>query len=229
MTAAHKRPTLLVGACVLSSAVSCALSWPAGLCPRDLLGAWQTRPAEQSLPLVLSLAVLAVSIWLAVVMCLGLAARRPDSVGAASAGLLAHLAPTAVRRALGVTLGVTTALSVTAGSAQAATPAPVAVHLVLDRPAAVPSLDRPAVAPSRDPSRGVGLVTSAPTRTLVTVHSGDSLWRIAARTLPRDSSAAAIERAWHAWYRTNRSVIGADPDLLQPGQQLTPPRPQESS
>jgi nucleoid-associated protein YgaU len=116
----------------------------------------------------------------------------------------------------------------------------------LDRPATaepavhapVPGLDRPTAEPTPEPSRGLGLVTTVSTRSLtpqanpqqrevatVMVRPGDSLWRIAARALPRDSGRQTIERAWHRWYAANRGVIGPDPDLLQPGQQLTPPLP----
>ena len=121
---------------------------------------------------------------------------------------------------------------------------PAAEHVLLapaltglDRPAspaapAVPApllnLDRPAT----DPARGLGLVTSVHTRTPVqqgkpapvTVRRGDSLWRIAARSLPRGTGQSAVERAWHRWYEANRAVIGPDPNLIQPGQQLTPPQ-----
>ena len=110
-------------------------------------------------------------------------------------------------------------------------------------PAAPPvvDLDRPVpVVVHHDPGRGLALVTAVPrtapkvpaaqaipakvsaTKT-VTVQPGDSLWRIAARVLPRGTSAAVIERSWHRWYAANRTVIGPDPSLIQPGQHLTPP------
>ena len=55
------------------------------------------------------------------------------------------------------------------------------------------------------------------------VRRGDCLWTIAARSLGPGAGAAAIEAAWHDWYRVNRDVIGADPNLLLPGQRLTSP------
>lgn len=56
-----------------------------------------------------------------------------------------------------------------------------------------------------------------------TVHIGDSLWSIAAGELPPDASASDIDRQWRAWWRTNRAVIGADPNLIHPGQVLHTP------
>ncbi len=57
----------------------------------------------------------------------------------------------------------------------------------------------------------------------VVVHRGDSLWSIAARHLGPEASDGEIARAWPAWYAANREVIGADPDLLLPGQVLRTP------
>ncbi|ACV77773.1 LysM peptidoglycan-binding domain-containing protein [Nakamurella multipartita] len=57
----------------------------------------------------------------------------------------------------------------------------------------------------------------------VTVQPGDSLWRIAARTLGPGASDADIDNSWRAWYFTNQQVVGDDPDQIVPGQQLTAP------
>ena len=59
--------------------------------------------------------------------------------------------------------------------------------------------------------------------TTVTVTSGDTLWGLAADSLPDRSSAADIVTACARWYAANRRVIGPDPDLILPGQVLTPP------
>ena len=54
-----------------------------------------------------------------------------------------------------------------------------------------------------------------------TVESGDTLWDIAAAHLvPAERSAAAIHRYWQQVYRANRSVVGADPDVIHPGTRL---------
>lgn len=54
------------------------------------------------------------------------------------------------------------------------------------------------------------------------VRAGDSLWSIA-----RDHPAAATttDERWRAIWRTNRAVVGADPDLIHPGQALRLPVP----
>jgi nucleoid-associated protein YgaU len=57
----------------------------------------------------------------------------------------------------------------------------------------------------------------------VVVHRGDTLWSIVARRLGPDASDAEVAAAWPAWHEANRSVIGDDPDLLVPGQQLRAP------
>ena len=56
----------------------------------------------------------------------------------------------------------------------------------------------------------------------MTVQRGDSLWRITAAHLP-GASNTEIAAAWPRWYEANREVIGADPDLIHPGQVLRLP------
>jgi nucleoid-associated protein YgaU len=59
----------------------------------------------------------------------------------------------------------------------------------------------------------------------VAVRAGDSLWAIAARALGPAASDVEIAAQWPRWYEANRNVIGADPNVLLPGQVLTPPVP----
>lgn len=56
-----------------------------------------------------------------------------------------------------------------------------------------------------------------------TVRGGESLWSIAAGSLPADATNSAVARSWRAWWQTNRKVIGADPDVIHPGQVLQAP------
>jgi len=54
------------------------------------------------------------------------------------------------------------------------------------------------------------------------VRPGDSLWAIAHNALHlqhgRHPSDREVDRYWHTIYAANRTVVGADPDLIYPGQ-----------
>ncbi len=85
----------------------------------------------------------------------------------------------------------------------------------------VPTLGPLGPAP-RAPSTA-STTSSADASTSVRVARGDSLWRIAARHLGPDATAAQVAREWPRWYAANRAVIGANPHLIQVGQELTAP------
>jgi len=74
------------------------------------------------------------------------------------------------------------------------------------------------------PTRSAG--TEPPGHTYV-VRSGDSLWRIAERTLSDRGdgtvTSADIARFWPVVYEANRALIGNDPNLIFPGQTLQLP------
>ena len=57
----------------------------------------------------------------------------------------------------------------------------------------------------------------------IVVRRGESLWSIAARHLGPTAGPREIAREWPRWYAANRAVIGADPDLIEPGQVLVAP------
>lgn len=82
-----------------------------------------------------------------------------------------------------------------------------------------PAAPAPAVPPPAAPARAAAPAASP----AVTVATGDTLWDIAAAHLPAGAGVAEIAAAWPRWYEANRDVIGADPDLLVPGQQLVAP------
>lgn len=76
------------------------------------------------------------------------------------------------------------------------------------------------------PGRAVGsevAATGSSSRHTVVVQPGDSLWSIAGRSLPADSSAADICRGWHRIYAVNRARVGTDPNLLLAGTRLVVP------
>ena len=108
-----------------------------------------------------------------------------------------------------------TAVSITAGAtAEAPTDATTsAANAHLPNTATVPaSSGVPGVAdhlPSRQPD--------------VVVRAGDSLWQIAQEHLAPAASPAQIAAAWPDWYAANRAVVGADPNLIRPGQVLARP------
>ncbi|HEY6934577.1 MAG TPA: LysM peptidoglycan-binding domain-containing protein [Marmoricola sp.] len=57
----------------------------------------------------------------------------------------------------------------------------------------------------------------------VEVRPGDTLWAIAARSLPAGADLGAVARRCRHIHRSNRAVIGDDPDLIRPGQRLRVP------
>ncbi len=59
----------------------------------------------------------------------------------------------------------------------------------------------------------------------VVVEPGDTLWALARAELGADASDVEVARRCRAIHEANRSTIGADPDLIRPGQHLELPRP----
>ncbi|GEP36326.1 hypothetical protein NSZ01_40940 [Nocardioides szechwanensis] len=72
------------------------------------------------------------------------------------------------------------------------------------------------------PLGGLHLPHSEPDRVVV-VAAGDSLWSLAADALGPGATDAAIAAEWHRIHRRNHGVVGADPDLIHPGQRLVLP------
>ncbi|GAA4676418.1 LysM domain-containing protein [Nocardioides nanhaiensis] len=60
------------------------------------------------------------------------------------------------------------------------------------------------------------------------VAPGESLWTIARSAVPAPAHAAAVAAYWPRLHAANRAVLGADPDLITPGQRLLLP-PVEST
>lgn len=87
----------------------------------------------------------------------------------------------------------------------------------------LPFPDRGVTASPSDPGTPDGPPMPASSATLHVVTPGESLWSIAAATLPEDAPPESIADASAAWYDANRATIGPDPDLILPGQQLAAP------
>jgi hypothetical protein len=93
--------------------------------------------------------------------------------------------------------------AVTAPRTRSSTPGP-----------ARPGLLTPEPGPERRPGTGGTVV----------VRPGDSLWTLAASRLSGDAGPAAVDSAWRRLYIANRPPLGADPDLIHPGDVLRIPR-----
>lgn len=74
-------------------------------------------------------------------------------------------------------------------------------------------------------SRGAAAGDPSSERGHVVVLRGDTLWSIAARHLGPAATTAEIDAEWHRWFADNLHAIGNDANLIQPGQQLSPPVP----
>lgn len=73
---------------------------------------------------------------------------------------------------------------------------------------------------ARDHRDSGSRVADARSGARVVVAPGDSLWSIARSRAAADATAAEIDRSWRRIWRANRDVIGADPDLIRPGQRI---------
>lgn len=205
--------------------------------------------ADPLAPVVAGLTLLAwlLAAWLALTALLTGGSRLPGAVGGICSAVLPRVAPGAVRRAMALALGIGMAVSTGSTTAAAASPAPrtaSAQGVSLDWPGATPDqrppdlqiapAGRPAPAASAGELPKLDWPSSAATAPPVVVHldtqappvvvqPGDTLWDLAAQALPAPADDAAIAAAWPSWWSANRQVIGEDPDLLRPGQQLRPP------
>ena len=59
---------------------------------------------------------------------------------------------------------------------------------------------------------------------VLVVRPGDTLWSLAAGRLPLGATHGEVEAAWRRLYAANRAVVGADPNLIRPGQRLRVPQ-----
>lgn len=150
-------------------------------------------------------------------------------------GLVGTTTATAVESDLGWTPTAATspATSVTTGPATAiarTTPVALSAHatpvLVTEQTTPTATAEVRADAAAALP---VATSTPPPPATTVVVQPGDTLWGLAADALGGTPSDAEVAAAWPRWHEANRDVVGADPDVLLPGQVLTVPSAGASS
>ncbi|WP_051551296.1 LysM peptidoglycan-binding domain-containing protein [Nocardioides sp. URHA0020] len=208
MNSSHQvsRPRCLAVAGGAAVAYAALLAW--------LLPTVATGPSavldEALVRLCAALALVAAGwLWLATTATvLGALSGRARAVGA----------PAALRRIVLAACGVAATGALLATGPAHATPGQQHEDRVVSAASAVAGLPLPdratasAPAPPRAPAAAV--------RRTVVVAPGDSLWSIAARTLPRGAGDAEIEAAWRRIYDVNRAAIGPDPDLIRPAQRL---------
>lgn len=115
----------------------------------------------------------------------------------------------------------------------------IGVALVVDPTSASASVVASAVTPragARSPHPTEEELLPVPERPLgpagdarrIVVRPGDNLWSLAAARLPPTARAAEVCAQVERLYRRNRDLIGADPDLIRPGQHLVVPHPVSS-
>ncbi|CAN5283500.1 hypothetical protein BH20ACT5_BH20ACT5_22980 [soil metagenome] len=183
-------------------------------------------------------------------LCLGLglvaASELPGLAGRIANGLSVIALPAAMRRGVALALGIgivtTGAMPASAATGNAGQySASAAQHSALAQVTLTSSVDWP-VAPEPDPPAGPTWsppAAGSPAPSLpasdprapgtdaspdpAVVVPGDTLWAIAAESLPAGAGNAQIATSVSSWFLANRAVIGPDPDLIFPGQLLHPP------
>ncbi|MCF4122396.1 LysM peptidoglycan-binding domain-containing protein [Antribacter sp. KLBMP9083] len=112
------------------------------------------------------------------------------------------------------------------GGSLASEPSPAAPGGIAGGPAVPGQPDNPATEtafPVRVDLADRGLPGGGGRPPTVVVVPGDTLWEIAAAHLGGSPPAAEIAEAVARWYAGNRAAVGADPDLILPGQTLRAP------
>jgi len=167
--------------------------------------------------------------WGGLGLVLTAATALPGAAGALSGWLVGAVLPAGVRRtaalALGLGLGVATPL-LSSAVGPLGTPASAAVSD--DAPSGVP--DWPTSTGSNERPGVPDWPASSPPAASPASHvvvPGDCLWDIALARLLTSSGGpptdGEVARSVADWWTANRTVIGADADLLLPGQVLEPP------
>ena len=212
----------LVPAATVGALVGCArlLTWGASG-PHAAMRSG-TATFDELIGLLAALLAGAVLAWVGLVFAVTALTWLPGALGRAASRIAARVTPVAARRAARLAVG----LAVASGPVAVAPPAAAWSVPVEHLPAAstadgtpapaLPAIGRPGPTPA-------AVVATGPTDLPVVVARGDCLWDIAARALGPRAGNADIAAEWPRWYEANRGVVGADPDLIQPGMVLRPP------
>lgn len=153
-------------------------------------------------------ALVGVGAVLVVLVVLNAAGALLGSIAPAFDGFAKRVTPSWLRRTTLALCGVALTASVVPTTAQA-----------------FDSNRSPAPHGQASPVSGLPLpdLPSSAARTVVTVSSGDSLWSIARGSLPASATDSAVATRVAQLYADNRQVIGDNPNLIFPGQQLIAP------
>jgi hypothetical protein len=233
-----------------TTAVMCAVAWAlytlgsglpeleaAAADPQDLVNHYG---ADALVVVVVTALAWLCWLWGAVGLFLTAASTAPGASGRLAGLLLGGLLPAGARRAAAMALGI--GLSAVAPAVILA-PAlgPIAVASAADLDAPPPVLDRSGGSTSDVTPDWPGAPAAVDRRASPpdsdrpelasgehVVLRGDCLWDIAATWLHRQGTSAPVtdadvQRAVQGWWQANAEVIGADRDLLLPGQVLRPP------
>jgi nucleoid-associated protein YgaU len=183
--------------------------------------------------------------WGVLGLSLTAASSLPGAGGRAADLALRVLLPAGARRLAAVAVGLSLGTGATGLIATPAGPPGLTLAAAADGPVgtagpappgvtvgAGQAVDQPGAAPPDWPdARDDPPLAGLPAATDRVVLRGDCLWDIAAEWLAAQRSDPAsvpaddveVLAAVQAWWQANAAVIGPDPDLLLPGQVLTPP------
>ena len=166
--------------------------------------------------------------WVAVVLALAVTAALPGAAGAAARRCARAITPRALAGVLTAAAGTTllaAPASAAPGSSGSSPVVPAATARALPSPVLPisPAAPTTPTAPAALPPRHAPQPPADDRSPTVVVRPGDSLWTIARTHAPPGAAAADVARSTTRWYAANRGVIGTDPDLIHPGQQLQPP------
>jgi len=178
--------------------------------------------------------VVVVAAWVAWTLTVYLALGTAVTAAAYLAGAprpVVRFAPRVLRRAVEVAVGASGAAAVCLAPAVAYAdgppPVPTSTASPLDWPGLGPGLTSPAV-PAHQPG-SAGSSRQPQRSTQLVVRPGDSLWSLTARELGAHAMPAQIAAGWPRLYAANRRAIGANPNLIHPGQRLVPPTSEGTS